>query len=337
MIIVWRVTQSCNLSCPFCGFDRRLDRVRRDADVETVTRFGAVLSEYQRATGDRVLVSWMGGEPLLWPPLRELTEHFARRLGVHLGTTTNGTPLGSSLVRDHIIEHYSELTISVDGIDRVHDELRGWRGGFAQLRRVIPMLVAERQTRGRGPLLRVNVVLMHDTVGDFERLCCELANWGIDEITFNQLGGDDRPEFFQAHRLLPSDVEWLSANLPRVRKALEPLGVRLRGTQDYLRRLAATASHQRIPVGDCAPGEQFLFIDERARVAPCSFSTRDYGIPLDGIDTWEALQQLPRRFSKMRAALRASCCGDCHSTHVFEKFRTAQLKRAGTATAIAPA
>ena len=75
MIIVWRVTQSCNLSCPFCGFDRRLDRVRRDADVETVTRFGAVLSEYQRATGDRVLVSWMGGEPLLWPPLRELTEN----------------------------------------------------------------------------------------------------------------------------------------------------------------------------------------------------------------------------------------------------------------------
>ena len=41
MIIVWRVTQRCNLSCPFCGFDRRLDRVRRDADVEAVARFGA--------------------------------------------------------------------------------------------------------------------------------------------------------------------------------------------------------------------------------------------------------------------------------------------------------
>ena len=100
MIIVWRVTQSCNLSCPFCGFDRRLDRVRRDADVETVARFGAVLSEYQRATGDGVLVSWMGGEPLLWPPLRELTEHFTRRLGMRVSTTTNGTPLGTKRVAD---------------------------------------------------------------------------------------------------------------------------------------------------------------------------------------------------------------------------------------------
>jgi MoaA/NifB/PqqE/SkfB family radical SAM enzyme len=337
MIIVWRVTQSCNLSCPFCGFDRRLDRVRRDADVETVARFGAVLSGYQRATGDRVLVSWMGGEPLLWSPLRELTEHFTRQLGLHVSTTTNGTPLGSSVVRDHIIEHYSELTTSIDGIASVHDDLRGWRGGFRHLGRVIPMLVAERQTRGRGPLLRVNVVLMRNTVSQFERLCSELANWGIDEITFNQLGGDDRPEFFAAHRLLPSDVEWLSANLLRVRQDLESRGVRLRGTQGYLRRLIATARGQRIPVDDCRPGEQFLFIDELARVAPCSFSTRDYAIPLDEIDTWKALQHLPRRFSKMRAASRAACCDDCHSTHVFEKFQAAPLKRAGNSTAIAPA
>ena len=333
MIVVWRVTQSCNLSCPFCGFDRRVDRVRRDADVETVARFGAVLSEYQRATGDRVLVSWMGGEPLLWRPLSELTEHFTRRLGVRVSTTTNGTPLGSAVVRDHIIEHYSELTVSVDGIGTVHDDLRGWRGGFAHLRRVIPMLVAERQRHGRGPLLRVNVVLMRDTVGDFERLSSELADWGIDEITFNQLGGDDRPEYFPAHRLLPSHAEWLSAIVPRVRKDLAPLGVRLGGGQGYLRRLLATATGQRIPVVDCGPGERFLFIDELARVAPCSFSRRDYGIPLDEIDTWEALQQVPQRFAEMRAALRAACCDDCHSTHVFEKFQTVPLKRAGTPSA----
>ena len=336
MIVVWRVTQSCNLSCPFCGFDRRLDRVRRDADVETVARFGAVLSEYQRATGDHVLVSWMGGEPLLWPPLRELTEHFTRRLGVRVSTTTNGTPLGSRVVRDHIVEHYSELTVSVDGIGTAHDDLRGWRGGFAHLRRVVPMLVAERQARGRGPLLRVNVVLLHDTVGDFERLCTELAGWGIDEITFNQLGGEDRPEFFPTHRLLPSDAEWLTANIPGIRKRLASLGVRLGGGKGYLRRLLATASGQRVPVGDCGPGERFLFIDELARVAPCSFSTRDYGIPLDQIDTWQSLQQLPRRFSAMRAASRAACCDDCHSTHVFEKFQTVPLKRAGT-PASAPA
>ena len=337
MIIVWRVTQTCNLSCPFCGFDRRLRRVRRDADVDAVVRFGAVLSDYQRATGDRVLVSWMGGEPLLWPPLRDLTEHFTRQLGIRVSTTTNGTPLGSAVVRDHVIEHYSELTVSVDGLGTVHDDLRGWRGGFAHLRRAIPMLVAERRARGRGPLLRANVVLMRDTVDDFERLCTELADWGIDEITFNQLGGDDRPEFFAAHRLLPAQTEWLSANIPRLRRNLAPLGVRLGGGQGYLRRLDATANGQRIPVGDCRAGERFLFIDELARVAPCSFSAGCYGIPLADIDSWQALERLPQRYTALRAASRAGCCDDCHSTHVFEKFRTVPLKRAVTPSASVPA
>ena len=323
MIVVWRVTQHCNLSCPFCGYDRRLERSRADADVETIASFGAVLADYQGATGDRVLVSWMGGEPLLWTPLRQLTEHFTRRLRLRISTTTNGTPLGSAVVRDHIVEHYSEITVSVDGIDAVHDALRGWRGGFEHLRRVIPALVAERRARGHGPHVRVNVVLMRETIGDFEALCHELADWGIDEVTFNQLGGEDRPEFLPAHRLLPSHVEWLSANLPRMREDLAQRGVKLSGGAAYMRRLHATATRQRMPVADCGPGERFLFIDELGRVSPCSFTTGEYCIPVQEVATWEALQQLPRRFSMMRAASRAAPCDDCHSTQVFEKFHAA--------------
>jgi len=26
MIVLWRVTQKCNLSCPFCSYDRRVTR-----------------------------------------------------------------------------------------------------------------------------------------------------------------------------------------------------------------------------------------------------------------------------------------------------------------------
>jgi MoaA/NifB/PqqE/SkfB family radical SAM enzyme len=322
MIVVWRVTEQCNLSCPFCGYDRRVQRRRRNADVDAMMRFGAVLADYQRATDDRVLVSWLGGEPLLWPRLHELTEHFTRQLGLSISATTNGTSLGSAVVRQHVIDHYAELTVSVDGIGAVHDDLRGWHGGFAHLSRAIPSLVAERRARGRGPRVRVNVVLMRDTIGGFEALCEELARWGIDEITFNQLGGQDRPEFLPAHRLLSRDVEWLCANIPRIRDELAARGVRLSGGPGYLQRLVASASGQHISIDDCGPGEQFLFIDELARVAPCSFAVDEYGIPLHEIDTWRALAQVPREFALRRAASRAAACNDCHSTHVFEKFQT---------------
>jgi AdoMet-dependent heme synthase len=327
MIIVWRVTEQCNLSCPFCGYDRRVQRIRRTADVDTVMRFGAVLADYQRATGDEVLVSWMGGEPLLWAPLRQLAEHFTRRLGLRISTTTNGTSLGSTAVRAHILEHYAELTVSVDGIGSVHDELRGWRGGFEHLSRTVPALIAERDASGRGPRVRVNVVLMRETVTRFEALCDELASWAVDEITFNQLGGQDRPAFFPDHCLVPRDVDWLMANLPRIREALAERDVRLAGGPHYVRRLVATVNGQRIPVIDCAPGERFLFINELAQVAPCSFTETDYGVPIRELDTWHALEQLPQRFAEMRVAARAACCDDCHSTHVFEKFQPVPLRR----------
>ena len=78
-----------------------------------------------------------------------------------------------------------------------------------------------------GPRLRANVVLMRNTIADFEALCMELAGWGIAEITFNQLGGRDRPEFFPAHRLLPDDAAWLTSEIPRLRARLNGLGVQL--------------------------------------------------------------------------------------------------------------
>jgi len=319
VIVVWRVTERCNLACPFCAYDRRLSLSRAVADPDAVAAFGAVLAEYQRLAGDGVLVSWLGGEPLLWPPLRVLTERFVS-MGLRVSTTTNGTPLASAPLRAHLIDCYDELTVSVDAIGAAHDGLRGWAGGFDRLRRHVAALVDERRVNGHGPRLRANVVLMRGTLGGFEALCGELADWGIEEITFNQLGGNDRPEFFAANRLLPEQAAWLCGNVPRIRDGLAERGVRLAGGDGYLRRIQATTRGERIPVEECAPGRRFLFVDERGMAAPCSFTPADYGVPLAEVDSAGALRDLPRRFSDARRRCRASACDDCHATHVFEKF-----------------
>src|SRR5204863_4965549 len=209
--------QRCNLCCPFCAHDRRESWPRRDADVEAIRRFGVVLAEYQRRTGDRVLVSWIGGEPFLFPALAELTVFFTRQLDLRVSATTNGTTLGSAGVRDHVLAHYSELTVSVDGIGDVHDTLRCWPAGYATLRRSVGQLAEAKRTAMRGPRLRANVVLMRQTIAAFEPLCLELADWGIEEITFNQLGGRDRPEFFPTHRLLPEQTACLQDFVPHLR------------------------------------------------------------------------------------------------------------------------
>jgi MoaA/NifB/PqqE/SkfB family radical SAM enzyme len=320
MIVVWRVTQRCNLSCPFCSYDRTLGGRRMDADAGAVAALGASLAEFQRRRGERVLVSWIGGEPFLWPHLREMTVRFTTEFGLRISATTNGTTLGSAALRAHLIEHYDELTVSVDSIGPAHETLRGWPGGFAVLKSGLSDLAARKRAMGRGPRLRVNTVLMRDNVAEFGPLCDELADWGVEEITFNQLGGRDRPEFFPAHRLSPRDVATLAELRPRLRVRMAARGVTLLGGDEYVRRIEASTMGERLPVHDCRAGERFLFVDETGRVAPCNYTVQALGIPLAELSGDDGMEFLSERFGAARRTCRPVTCDDCHSTQVWGKF-----------------
>lgn len=318
MIVVWRITERCNLSCPFCAYDRTLERSRHSIELEAAKQFGETLAEYQKQTGDSVLVSWLGGEPFLFPQLSDLTRFFKTGLGLRISATTNGTMLDT--LQKHILDYYDELTVSVDGIGTIHDELRGWSRGFDSLGKTIRQLATAKRTRKSGPVLRANVLLMRQTVRGFGPLCAYLAAWGIEEITFNQLGGRDRPSFFPDHRLSLDDAQWLIDEIPTLRERMRKIGVRLKGGDAYLRRIEASSRGDVFAVTNCHPGEQFVFVNERGFVAPCHFTLDDYGDPIWELDSVAALRQLPTRFAQRRRERLSSHCNDCHSTRVFEKF-----------------
>lgn len=327
MIVVWRVVDSCNLACGFCAYDKRLAFPRNAADPAEILRFATLLAEHQVESGDRVLLSWLGGEPLRWQPLQALTET-VRSLGLEVSATTNGTTLGSARLRRHLCESYKEITFSVDGFSAFHDPMRGWRGGFAKLQQWVPMLGAEARALGAPLKLRANVVLMHQNVGDFGALCDELADWGITEITYNQLGGRDRPDFYPQHRLTPADVSVFAGELPAIRRALDARGVALIGGEQYLARIRASTRNERLPIDDCDPGRDFLFIDELGRISPCSFTTQDYGIVLSSIRTIADLAALPGRFRRLQKLQRSRQCDDCLSTQVCGKFKARANRQA---------
>jgi MoaA/NifB/PqqE/SkfB family radical SAM enzyme len=318
VIVVWRVTQHCNLRCPFCEWDRSLPRARQHADATEVLRLAALMSRWQAATGQPVLLSWLGGEPLLWPALTDVAAQ-VHALGLQQSSTTNGTSLGQARMQQLILQYFTELTVSVDGFADFHDPMRGWPGGFERLRDAVQSLHAQRASR-EALKLRANVVLMRQNVAAFPALCEELSGWGVDEITFNALGGRDRPEFHPGHALQPPHLAGLQAELPALRARLAARGTQLCGDAAYLHRLAASARSEAIAIRDCRPGREFLFIDERGMVAPCDFTSAGYGVPTATLQTVDDLLALPARFAARQREARASACDDCRSTRVFAKF-----------------
>lgn len=326
LVVVWRITEVCNLGCPFCGYSRHLHRPRADADVGQVKAFGELLSHYARSSSRDVLVSWLGGEPLRWPPLLDLACVFKRDFKLRLGVTTNGTALTSEVVRRQLVENFDELTLSLDGPPDLHNRLRDAPGLYDQLDDSLTRLRSLKEREKRPLHLHVNVVLMRDNVHLFEDICRRAAGWGAEKLTFNGLGGRDRPEFFRDHRLLPGDVARLKERLPGLRARMAKLGLTICGSERYLERLTSSAENRAMsPAGDpalggCQPGRHFLFIDERGAIGPCSFTARDYGFSINMLRSADDLSYLLARLAERMRRQPLKVCLDCPSTQVFGKF-----------------
>ena len=318
------------MSCAFCAYNRRLDRSRAQVDEATVRRFGKILAAYAaQAGGARVLVSWLGGEPLLWPPL-EAASRALRGHGFGLSVTTNGLGLGQPRWRAWAFEALDELTVSLDGLASFHDAMRDQPGSHAIVIEALRALSARKRQEQRGPLLRVNTVLMRQNAADLEALCEELGAAGVDEVTFNQLGGNDRPEFYPEHRLLPEQVEALGEALPCLQARFAAVGLTIAAARATSSACAPPPAASPSRSTTAARARTFWFIDEAGLASPCSFTVKGYGVPIVALRTADNLEALPARWAEQRRKERLAPCRDCHSTQVFDKFQNEEANPASS-------
>lgn len=317
LIVVVRVTTECSLSCQFCGFSRELQQPVRQISDDHLKLLGKVLHRYRQSTDRRVLVSWLGGEPLQWTALLPMSRRFVEEYGLELSVTTNGLRLQKYGLRQQVLSLFREITFSVDGLAEYHDALRQSPGMFARLKRIIQKTGEEREP-GR-VLLRVNTVLTRSNIGRFREFAIAVATWGVDELTYNPLGGNDRPEFFPANRLLIDQLRRFRAELAETSLQAASLGLKIRGATSYLDRMEATVEGRCLPVAECWPGRDFLFVDEFGRLSPCSFTSGAFDTELTG-DGNELMESWKSNFRKRRICRRPQACNDCHANHVYTKF-----------------
>jgi uncharacterized protein len=147
------VAQKCNLGCVYC-YAREGSFGGKPQNMSTKTARAAVdLLLSQAKPGERINLSFLGGEPLVnRPVLRDTTCYAANeaaRRGVQIGfsITSNGTLIDESDAE--FFEKYGfAVTISLDGPGATHDRLRpykGGRGSFETVLRNIRPLLARQQ------------------------------------------------------------------------------------------------------------------------------------------------------------------------------------------------
>ena len=97
MLVIWEVTQACDLACVHC---RASAQSERHAD-ELTTEQGYRLLDQIRSFGEPLMV-FTGGDPLKRPDLLDLI-----RYSVKIGLRTNVTPSATPLLTAEAIEGFS--------------------------------------------------------------------------------------------------------------------------------------------------------------------------------------------------------------------------------------
>ena len=126
MLVIWEVTQACDLACVHCRASAQSER----NPAELSTEQGYRLLDEIRSFGEPLMV-FTGGDPLKRPDLYDLI-----RYSVKIGLRTNVTPSATPLLTAEAIEGFqaagiARMAISLDGPDAAtHDEFRGIPGTF---------------------------------------------------------------------------------------------------------------------------------------------------------------------------------------------------------------
>ncbi len=125
---VFFITNNCNCTCKHCLLGKR-HRIKNELTLEEIEKIS-------KSMGNIMFLLITGGEPFLRKDLPEIVEIFYKNNNVqNLGIPTNGSLKNRVLESsERILKKCPELDfavdISIDGIGKEHDELRGVPGLF---------------------------------------------------------------------------------------------------------------------------------------------------------------------------------------------------------------
>jgi sulfatase maturation enzyme AslB (radical SAM superfamily) len=262
---------------------------------------------------DKIEVNWLGGEPLMLRGFVDLVHDIRARFFVSTTVTTNGwLPFAGKMSK---LATLDRITFSVDGPKHVHDSLRGRLGSWERILQNVRTLRACADWHG---IVAVNSIITRGVTEWIATFVAELAEAGVDEITFNCLQRDDNEDFY--NRYMPTMAE-----LTEVEQAIHSLRsdwprIRLCGNADYWQVIKDRAAHRTIAVPDCTSLSKMLFLSADGKVSICPYVLNEFGFNMSDVVTPDQFRTGLQAMWAARRAAGAPQCQDCQVNSIFGKY-----------------
>ena len=209
------LTLRCNENCLHCG--SRCGEVRSEELPVDVLK--AFLDKVKRdMTIYDKMICVTGGEPLLRKEIFEIMG-YAHELGFKWGMTSNATLIDRECAHKLRLAGMSTISVSIDGLEKTHDEFRRTPGAYRKAMQGIQNLIDE----GGFKHVQVTTVVTHKSIGELDSLFeifdkMDLDSWRI--VGMEPMGRAlEHPELL----LTPEDQKYLMDFIRNKRIAGEPV------------------------------------------------------------------------------------------------------------------
>ena len=309
LLVIWEVTQACDLACVHCRASAQPDRNPR----ELTTEQGYRLLEEIRSFGEPLMV-FTGGDPLKRPDIYDLIRH-----SVKVGLRTNVTPSATPLLTGEAIENFqrcgvARMAISLDGPDaRSHDDFRGIPGTFDRA------MFALRHAQKIGLDTQLQTTVTRRNMSELPRIA-EIARevgtrmWSL--FFLITMGRADSSDDLQAAEY--EEVFDFMYNLSKT----APFGIKTTEAMHYRRYVAQRmkAEHRNAPAENAnsvvwrtagvSDGKGFVFVSHTGEIFPSGFLPVSGGNVLENSLTY--VYKNSELFKTLRDThLREGKCGIC--------------------------
>ena len=133
--VVIRLSERCNLKCPHCLVGSRISTKEL-----SLNDWKKILAELPLINTRKVLLT--GGEPLLHNEIIKITE-FITQMGIPVDLNSNMQLMTPQMIKDFKYAGLTEISVSIEGPEAIHDLMHGKKGAFTQLVNAIYWAVDE--------------------------------------------------------------------------------------------------------------------------------------------------------------------------------------------------
>ncbi len=263
----------CNFGCRGCPSGNRRESLSTLACKD-------IIDDISTAGMDEIVFT--GGEPLLRDDIAELIS-YCRFRDLELILETNATLINEKTAEQLKDSRISEAIINVDGSrSREHDAARNTEGGFTKA------LTGYQTLRSLGIESSFNTLIASHNINELKNLLDLVDRLNPDSINFyTQLAGGTCNELEMDQTISPkkmvSTVKWLSEISLKKNSTIN-----LKCAPGYLNVIEDLKEYPDFNIEPCSVAQDFLVIDYKGDIFPCSHFEEPLGNTLDSTleDIW---------------------------------------------------